>query len=727
MLETTTQQAPSSGGLETRVPQSSTGASILTNWVIDRIRGGWSSKLGYERYRPDPLDQWAPYTSFGYIYALHAAQDLSSGARQQIYFETGGTLYLNYEAPSGVLAVALRTGRTPPTPTDCGSWFTETPYGTVVTNGYERPLLVHPWPLGIASELTAGVIADCARDLGFYGAPLRPQIATVQPRGTTTSSSLTGGGAVSIWNPANGGAIDFGGMWGMGFAKNSGTDPGNESLFGWAVSFIMDTGSEGPRSPMQTTSWTLAAGAEGFRYSAALTIPIGPPGCVARKIYRTDNFSADWTKPDDDTLYFLDIVPNNIDQLYFDSFRGRALGSVARTVNLAAMPAPQARFSALYQSCLWLDGGPNDGRSLYFSSPGLIEEFPLENVIALSSQGGSITALYSNYTSLLVFRENGIDVVRGSNASGFSLTTVSNSVTCRSPHTIRAIPSLGVVFLGLDGFYAITGGLDGGAVLDVVPISRNIDTVMRVITPDCLPRAVSAYSPLTKEYHCYVPYAGYDRPTIGFVLHLDRVGSDGSPWSIRDGFPVGSITTLYTGDLVFGHHLGAEAGPQQGEDPPAGLFVISARRALGGHLETNGDITKYIDNDPPISKFRSVWLDFGDAQILKEVAYTTLWFLTTGDAEVTIKHLKNFNQTPVSERTYIAQPPDQADLPVFDTAILNDAKYRDMQVVPLRVSVGQMSCSTYAFEFETTEDIIFVGWEVEYVSKGAKVIAGKRA
>jgi len=199
-----------------------------------------------------------------------------------------------------------------------------------------------------------------------------------------------------------------------------------------------------------------------------------------------------------------------------------------------------------------------------------------------------------------------------------------------------------------------------------------------------------------------------------------------SAWSTRTGFPVGSLTVLHTGELVFGHNLGAEAA-QEGEPPPeAGLFVVSARRALGGYLDP-GEQNKFIYNDPPVSKYRSAWLDMGDAQVQKQVLYTTLWIMTTGDVTITIKHLKDFNYVAVAERTYLCQPPDATALPVFDKTIIGQDQYENKRLIPLRVSVAQLSCAHYAFEFTTDEDISFVGWEVEYVSKGVRVIAGQRA
>ena len=74
-------------------------------------------------------------------------------------------------------------------------------------------------------------------------------------------------------------------------------------------------------------------------------------------------------------------------------------------------------------------------------------------------------------------------------------------------------------------------------------------------------------------------------------------------------------------------------------------------------------------------------------------------------------------------------PDDRAaDLPVFNTATLGTATaYRKERLVPLRVSVAQQSCSWFAFEVSTTDDLVIVGHELEYKFGKARTIMGKRA
>lgn len=712
------------GGLDTQLPQNVQNAGIIQNWVIDKGTGGWSSRLGYEPFVPGATS-WSPFSTCGPVTSLHVAQHLAGGARQHVLFEEQGNLHLLYDAAGTPVLCTLATGRHVPTATEAGSWYTDTGYGTVITNGFDRPVIVKPWPLGSVVD-SANSITQCIRNFGFDGPPAPASPHNVKPVPAPPyppNIPIPGGGATTLWCPAEGNAIPDGGRWGLGFANNKTGDDGDaRALVGWAVSFITDTGSEGPSSTLSTVSWGLPKGAEGFRHAVAVGIPVGPKGTVARKVYRTTNFSDDYSFPGDTTLYFIDIVRNNVDQLYFDAVMSASLGQPAPEVPTGPLPAPRARFSALYNRCLWLDGGIDDSRTLYYSAEGLIEQFSADAFIELASTGGGITALYANYTSLLVFRENGIDVVQGNATDGFVVTTISNSLTCRAPHSIRTVPGLGVVFLAVDGVYAITGGLVGGAATEIINLTNSQDAFLDRITKDCHPKAVAVFSEKSREYQLYVPVDGDDRPNEALVLHVERLTQVDtiSPWSVRVNFPVGAVSTFYDGTVLFGHNTGSQS---IGTNAQRGLFVISGKRAMG--KTPSGQTLVYAD--PPTSIYRSAWNAFGDPQAQKQVSYVTLWLMTTGSAQVTVRHYKDFNGTPTEERTYVAQPPDAAKLPVLGTAVVGVASYNNERLVPLRVSVAHQSAAWFCFELETQQDLVLIGYEYEYQTKNVRVIAGVRA
>lgn len=719
-------QTPTAGGIATRLPQNPQNAGEVDNWRIDRVSGGWCSRVGYEPYRVGH-SSWEPFTTTGPIYGLHVAQQLGGGARQAVLFEADGKLQYYYDAVGGVPALrVLQSDRHVPTPTEAGPWFTDTPHGTIVTNGVDRPVIVNPWPLGDFAE-SSTAISRCVRPFGFATLPPAPEPYQVVPMPAPSGSGVynpTVQSGVTLWAWRNAAAIADGGKWGLGFATQRGDLGTQQSLFSYAVSFISDTGSEGPLSELATVSWDLPSGAVGARHCVALQLPIGPEGTVARKVYRTKNYSDDYQYVGDTTLYSVDVVRNNAEDLFFDPVKTADLRNPRQEIATGPLPAPRARFSALFAGCLWLDGGTADGLSLYYSAPGLIEQFSPASYIQLSAEGGAVTGLFGSYTRLVVFRERGIDVVSGSYTTGFEVTTISNSVACLSPHTIQAVPGLGVVFLARDGVYALTGGLEGGAIADLINLTVQQDELLQRLTPDCLPKAVGVFSAAAREYQVWYPAAGSDRPNRGLVLHLDRlalIDAQGlSAWSTRSGFPVGAISTRADGTIIFGHHTGAEAG---GTDSQRGLFVQSGKRARGSAI--SDDVMVW--NPPPTSTYRSAWWSAGDPQLQKQVTYVTVWVMTTGDASITMRHYKDFSLTPVLERTYLAQPPDADVLPTMDSTVLGTASYRKERLVPLRYSVAHMSAAWFCFEVETTADLIIVGHEYEFTTKGTKVVMGRRA
>jgi hypothetical protein len=134
---------------------------------------------------------------------------------------------LYYDATAAPTLRTLQADRHIPTPTEAGSWFTDTPYGTIVTNGVDRPVIVNPWPLGNASE-SATAITRCCRPFGFASLPAAPEPLRVNPMpapsGVTYNPTIMGS-ALTLWCPSNPQAISDGARWGLGFGSNTAGSP----------------------------------------------------------------------------------------------------------------------------------------------------------------------------------------------------------------------------------------------------------------------------------------------------------------------------------------------------------------------------------------------------------------------------------------------------------------------------------------------------------------------
>lgn len=732
MKTTQTRPTPNgAGGLDTREPQDPANASVAENLTVDARTGGFSTRLGYEKYRPDPTDGFVPFQSTTFVYSIHAAQDLARGARESIIFEEGGNLHLFYQSGQQRLIRTLADGRHVPAPTEASSWYTATPHGTLITNGHDWPVLVYPWPLGDASE-SSGAIESCIRDFGFRSQPQAPQPYVVAPLASPTTSGTTVG--THLWYPKAPDAVDPvvtpGGRWGMGFSLGSGTNIG--ATINIAVSYVTDTGSEGPLSDIGSVSWELPSGAAGFWYAFASSIPTGPAGTAARKIYRTKNLHEDSPDAGDDQLYFTTLIRNNSDLLHIEAVRPVNLISPASVVPTGIMPAPRARFSAYWEGRIWLDGGPDDPTSVYYSEENLIEQFPVINAFSLTGEGGGVTGMFAHAGALFIFREGSIDAAIRREDGGFSILTVVPGIGTLAPHSIAAVPGLGLVFLSRDGVYALTGTMtSSGSTVEAVLLSGTIREDLQVrLTSGCEARSWGVYWPQQREYILWAPVDGYDRPNMGYVLHLDKTKQlDVATWSLRPpkpdsglaDWPVGSICVDASGTPVFGHNRGFEASV--GNAPvEAGLFVLSGRRALGGEIVED----LFVYGDAPVSKYKTAWWDGGEAATLKAVQYVVVHLMTTGDPTLTVRHFRDGGLTPVEERTYKCQPPTAEDVPVLGTVTMDSgALWTRERLVPIRVGVAPGKAFSFCWEFETDEDVIFVGWELGFASDGTQVIAGK--
>lgn len=692
-------------GMQLTLPQDPEKANLIENWTVDHDTDALVSRIGYEKYRPDPADAWAPFTALGRIDSLYVLQQSTAGARQSILFESGGSLYLYYEVGQANVLLTLRS-RTEPTSTDTASVYAEYGDRVVITNGYDAPIMVRPWPLDISGSITATQLAQLSRAVGWYGNPPQPDPLKVAPLDASAGGASTQfftGDSTRNYFPTYPQTSGFGNIFGMGFADA--TDGGIDNDYQFRVSFISDTGSESPLSEPAIISWRIRNGHSGYRYAPTIRIPTGPPGTVARRVYSTFDDQTDF--------YFSGEARNNVEDL-FHCFRRSSTFTIPAPLaqDSSIFPATRARCCAIFNDCLFLDGGVDDGNRLYFSKPTLIDQFGAADYISLSTGGGAVTGLYSYYNNLIVFRESSIDILSG-RYPNFQVQTLSRQVACRSPSSVDAVPGLGVVFLSLTGIFLISGGTDGGAVVRLEEIGADIRSEVERLTPECAPRAVGKFSPTLKEYHLYIPANGNDRPNLGFVYHLEKQG-----WSIRSGFPVGCIDRLHNGTLIFGHHTGNPSN----QNVEAGLFVISGTRAMGGTLVEDA----YTPGPPPTSVYECAWQDFGDAQIKKQVQYVTLWIATTGSVTLNLSYFKDFEYVAVgSDSRYIAQPPDRENQPVYDTALVGTAEWQDSRLVPVRIPVALESCSWFKFRLETTDDIMLVGHEIEFAARGTTVIAGK--
>ena len=277
---------------------------------------------------------------------------------------------------------------------------------------------------------------------------------------------------------------------GVGFVTGS----GDNNEYRYKVSFLNEAGSESPISePTPKISWKTQEIFKGTnhypnRACPVMQVPTGPTGTIARRLYRTTNGGT--------TFQFLDEIKNNTDAVYVDYREDTQLGANApNDSDSVVMPASGGRFTATFKNCLFIDGGIADGSRMFYSEPNQPDTFKDTNFFEIGTrEGGDITGFEVYYNSLLVFREQAIDLVRGDSLNGFEIVPFITGIGSKSHHSIVNVPTQGIMFLGQDGIYRIKGGLDGGSSLSIEKVSDPIQQYVERMSLDGLPSAVAVYS-----------------------------------------------------------------------------------------------------------------------------------------------------------------------------------------------------------------------------------------
>ena len=380
------------------------------------------------------------------------------------------------------------------------------------------------------------------------------------------------------------------------------------------------------------------------------------------------------------------------------------------------MPSPGARFGAIYKDCLFIDGGSSNDTVLFYSKPTLIDEYGATSFIGLGNTNvGGITGLYPYFNFLLVFRENGIDAITG-DYPNFSVSPITTDVGTRAINTVTNIPGLGVVFLASDGVYVISSNMEYSDTPGIKLLSSHITKTIQRLGPDCIARSTAIYSQKWKEWHCYFPTDGNPLPSIGIVYHTEK-----KSFSIRSGFPVSCLAKDYIGNIFFGHNQGSSAGAGK----QAGIFVISNRRCLGQSIVDE----TIVDNNPPTSIIRSPWMDMGDETIKKSVHFVYLYVLTEGNNAISMDYYKDFSYSGTTSPSMTMQRADHADQSVYGTATVDtgsDTPWEEPFATAIRYPIAQGSCSHFQFKISTTNDMVLIGYAVEFTASGKRMITGKR-
>lgn len=324
-----------------------------------------------------------------------------------------------------------------------------------------------------------------------------------------------------------------------------GVDANTSYEYNYKMTLISNLGAESPMSAVQNVRWTLGSSAL-YKYGVAMDLPIGQEGTVARRIYRTKNIN-----DNGEIYYFLTQIDENSSRFYIDVLPDRQLVDEAPSVTASTAINSDWKYGEVWDNRLWLA----KGNQIIYSDKGIFEQFGLLNFFDLGNlSGGDVTQLRAFYNNLIVFRETAINII-SFDAGFYNISTITNTIGTTATNTVILIPQLGVVFLNEQGVWMLTGGLNGGASIQIQKISNPIDKLLRRLNKPMLHKSVGAYSAKEKEVWIHFCTADLTTPDTGIVLHLEpKVPM----WSVRTNIddPLKStwsaMTTTINGYFLLG-------------------------------------------------------------------------------------------------------------------------------------------------------------------------------
>ena len=728
------QELPLVKGVNQSTPPRPDGAEVLQNFCASRRFLGWDNRLGIESIITQ-LYGFGNFATFSQCASIQSVFAWSShrGAKEFLLYEEQDksatdvrkSVKLKMFQSNGPSAITIDSNRSLPATNQIGSYYE--PYGKflIIVNGQDEPIKFDGYK---------------KNKLGFHTLPTPPrpwQVASAKSEISNNDENKTLIPMLRFPPQAGNGNVGIAGEDGfrdnlrINFGLGS-TDENAQNTYRYAVTFVKEDGSESPLSPSsEPVMWqTIATDPKQGVWVENIARGNQEEGVVARRIYRTKNLGDSTTAVGTDlyveqeVYYFVTQLDNNTDTHFFDTTPDGALGALAVRPDMSVLFPARPTMAATFKGSLFVDGGEGDGGTLFYSVAGKPCQYQALDYFSVgSSEGGEITGLRNFNDTLLVFREKAIDMVIGDPVDGFKYVPIAKGLGCRSRHGSVVVPNAGCFFLSDDGIYLIRGTAGvSGSDSQISKVSNDLQDWMSRLTKENLYKAQAIYSKKWNEVHFYTSVDGSAHTNIGFIFHPDL-----ACWSVRsDDFKVNAITTDHYGEIIYGSWEGYSPASPSTDPDEAGLYFISAKRSAGTFFDSGSDAVRA--KDPFNSKFRSIEHNFGYGPAKKAVKYLYLYLLAEGDNTLPITYYADRDiKNPITSQGQKIQPPELEDQQVYGTAIYNNptAVWERKDLITLRYDIANKKLSYFKFEFETSNDIEFMGYSLEFNVDQGKTRQGK--
>jgi hypothetical protein len=717
------------------------GAEDIRNFRVDTNGLGWLCDRGIEPWWRAPVSYTNQANTVNSLQRAWLEKRVDSffvwnkTNTEQVYYivEQGGYLYYvmgNKGAfPNGDIdddIYVISSGRHIRKVNEVGTQYI--PFGNklLIINGVDKPI----WFYG----------GEKTRDFGFTIPTPEPQVIDIKP-------SYRGGVLNRL--EQNTASPDFGATspLGLGDLENN-----SFSNYSWKMSFILDTGAESPLSSAASQSWAIQDAAEERKFGVFISdFPVGIEGTVARKLYRTKNQRRSYDNNGRDQIFYeAMIIRDNSTTQLIDVTADSALVTEAPSLNASDIISTTYITGAAWESRMWLAGGKNHPTRIIYSDRGIPEQFGQFSYFDVgNTDGGHITGLYPFYNNLLVFRERSIDIIRSSGGA-FTISNLSSNVGTTAINTIRLVPDVGVVFLSKDGFFVLTGGLDGGSAIQIRNLTNKISKEMEKVNVSALQRAFAVYSDKEKEYWCHYARRGSDIPSRGIVLHqrTGQISFRGATDKANEYlylFTAGATDS--NGNIIFGTQptwlfggLPSTSATVGAKGYLVNLQVWSAADYWGQQWTNAGTSQEGFNyttvNFAPQQEniWESNWFDFGDASIKHRAFSVEVEMVTYGDRDVFLDWGYDYDATwyeagaqKISKQEVLFTTKED---PVFnsDASItkspftIGQSAVKSPRKVVIRWDINTALVDTIRFRLRSTSTYHLLAYKIAYDSREQKAL-----
>ena len=415
-------------------------------------------------------------------------------------------------------------------------------------------------------------------------------------------------------------------------------------------------------------------------------IPVGREGTIGRILYRTRNMISSGTTD----LYELPAdasgnptafatLPDNTTVFYPDNIPDSWLG----TKPVEPVPVPEFKLCRVAFGRLWIANTADEPGLVRPSEPGKWGTFPKNKEFFPDPRGGEVSGMWATDQGLLLFTSRSTFLVNPSDdGQDFRSGTLSSSVGCVAPNSIKTQKSGLTIWLGEDAFY----GYDGQK---IEKISDGLDADIKRMTDSRRKQAVAAVDTRTGEYRCWMSLDGSRTNNICFIF-------DGLGWRRRSD--VQAFASCVTDD----HRS----------------YMITA----GVHNNKNGvwlldhEVQTYQPSETlkRLSTIETAWMTAATSREKKTGYVIYLWLRETENNTVTINVMRDWRNKVVETTTAKRYSGD--DLPPFwGSATLGSSTTTWAKRRPYwtRAAVYVPSAEVFKFRIEGTGSWEFVGLQID--------------